>query len=283
MGECLEIRLGPAGVPISAKERSSIGGVKRVAELGLRAMEIEFVRGVRMSVTSAKELGKTAAELDVRLSIHAPYYINLTSIEKEKVEASKRMILDSCERGAAMGAKIIVFHAGYYGKLGETCTINMIEALKELSEKVKDKGWDILLAPETTGRLSQWGTLEEIATACKKVKNCVPGLDPAHIFARQGGNINYKKIFDELKDLKLDWIHSHFSGVKYNATGIGKGNERYHLPLKQAKPDFEEFAREILKRKIDITIISESPILEQDSLYMKKILEKLGYKFPEKR
>lgn len=271
----MKIRLGPAGVPLACK--SSIEGVKCVAELGLQAMEVEFVRGVKMSLPLAKQLGETAKSLDIELSIHAPYFINLASTEKEKIAASKKRILDSLERGAEMGATVVVVHAGYYGNDREKAGKMIFSACEELSDKIKQYGWRVLLGLETTGRQSQWGTVSEIVELCKKIK-CVPVLDPAHLYAKNGGKIDYKELFDALEPLRLRKIHSHFSGINFSLAA-GGGNEKNHLPLQEAKPEFEEYAREILKRRIDATIISESPILEQDSLLMKKIFEKLGYSF----
>jgi len=275
----MKIRLGPAGNCISAEEKGTTGSLKRIVKLGLEAQEIEFVRNVYMSNKMAKEVGKVAKELKIELSVHAPYYINLSSSEKIKIKASKKRILDSLERGNLMGATVVVVHAGYYGKNKEKSSEMIFDACKDLTSIIKKKGWKTLLGLETTGKQGQWGTLDEIINLCRKLKYVIPCIDFAHLYARQGGQINYKEVFNKLKVLKLKKYHCHFSGIKYSLVRIGDGNERYHLQMKEAGPDFKELAKEILKRKLDITIISESPILEQDSLLMKKIFEKLGYKF----
>ena len=275
----MEIRLGPSGIPLSCKGSSSIEGVKRIAELGLSAMEVNYTHGIHMSLKTAKEIGKVAKELDVELSIHVPYYINLASEKKKVIEASKKRIIDSLERGNVMNATVVATHAGYYGKDKEKANQMIFDACKEINDKIEKNRWKIKFGLETMGKQKSFGTLEEIINICKKLKHLVPYLDLAHIYARQGGNINYKEIFDKLKILKLKKYHAHFSGIKYSLVGIGRGNERRHVPMREAGPDFEPFAKEVLKRKIDITIISESPVLEQDSLLMKKIFEKLGYKF----
>jgi len=275
----MEIHLGPSGVPISCKSSSSIDGVKRVAELGLNAMEVSYTHGIHMSLETAKELGNVAKDLNVELSIHVPYFINLASKDEEKIKASKKRILDSLERGVLMNATIVAVHVGYYGGNKEISTKLILENCKDIDEEIETNGWKTLFGIETMGKQKAWGTLDEIIKLCKKMKNIVPYLDPAHMYARDGGFIDYTEIFDKLKVLKLKKIHSHFSGIRYSLVGIGRGNEIHHVPLKQAGPDFEEFAKEVLKRKLNITIISESPILEKDSLLMKKIFEKLGYKF----
>jgi deoxyribonuclease-4 len=240
-------------------------------------MEIAFTHGIYMSLQTAKELGKVARDLDVELSIHVPYYINLASETEKIIEDSKKRIIDSLERGVLMGATVATAHAGYYGKNKEKSTQMVFEACKEITERIEEKGWNIDFGLETMGRQKSWGDLEEIIDICKKSKRVIPYLDVAHLYAIRGGQINYKEIFDKLEVLKLKKYHSHFSGIKYSLLGIGKGNEKNHVPMKEAGPSFEDFAKEILRRKVDITIISESPILEIDSLLMKEIFERLGY------
>ena len=213
------IKLGPAGIPLACKG-SSIDAVKIISEMGLQSMEVEFVRGVKMSVATAEALGKEAKKFDIGLSVHAPYYINLASIDKKKIKASKKRIWDSLERGEAMNANLVVIHAGYYGtdklKAGKMIT----DACEKISEKLAEKKWNIKLGLETTGRQEQWGTLDEILNFCGKTKNCVPVIDFSHIFARQSGNIDYSEVLEKMK--MYEYIHSHFSGIRFSYVGIGK-------------------------------------------------------------
>ncbi|MBU5557475.1 MAG: TIM barrel protein [Candidatus Aenigmarchaeota archaeon] len=267
------IRLGPAGIPISAKGGSSVEGVKRCAELGLNAMELEFVRGVKMSIDAAKEVGAVAKQLDVALSVHAPYFINLTSAEKAKASASERMIIDTLSRASAMDATVIAVHAGWYGKMkSEEAT----ECMKEKFLKLAKFSDHVKIGIETTGRMSQWGTVDEILQVCKAVPQCVPVIDWAHLYARAGGQIDYPAVLDKVK--RFRHLHCHFEGIKFSSKAPGTGNEISHTPINH-HPPFEPLAKEILKRKIDVTIIAEGPTLEADALKMKRIFERLGHKF----
>jgi len=278
----LKVWLGPAGVPVISKDRSTIGGIKTVSDLGLNAMEIEFVRGVKMSSEKAKQVGELSKELKIRLSVHAPYYINLSSEEKEKVKASKERIIESAERAHLMNADIVVFHPGYYGKLSEEETYQKVKgACEDIIDNLNGKGViDVILGLETTGKVSQFGTLEEIIRICKELKSCSPVIDWAHLYARAAGKINFSEVFEKVSVLRPKHLHTHLSCIEFLPVGMrGYGNERRHLILDTKKPDFEPLVKEILKRKIDITLISESPILEKDALVMKKIFEKHGYKF----
>jgi deoxyribonuclease-4 len=272
--------LGPSGIPTVSRVGSSIEGIKTVAEIGLNAMEIEFVRGVRMSLQMAEVCGKVAKEFNVKLSVHAPYYINLLSENEETVKASRERILDSVERADAMNADIVAVHPGYYSELNrEEAVEKMLEQVKYLADKIKSNGWNnTLLGFETSGRVKSFGTIEEIVRLCEEVKGCGIVLDLAHIFAKQAGKIDYSEIFEKIKTLKLEHVHMHFSGIKWRQVGM-EGNEWHHLPISVGQPPFEPLAKEILKRKLNVTIISESPMLEQDSLQMAKIFEKLGYIF----
>lgn len=276
------IHLGPAGVPISSKDHSTLGGLRRVAELEINAMEVEFVRGVAMSNDTAEEVGKLAKELEVLLSVHCPYFINLCSTDKKKLEASKKRILDSVERAFHMGAHIAVFHPGFYGSLTPEAAFEAVEeADRDMRDRMKSMGIKgVALGHETTGKVSAFGTLDELVRLCRRVRGCEPVVDFAHLWSRQAGRINYAEIFEKLKPLNLKHLHSHFTSMEWTPAKVpGQGNERRHLPIEYGEPPFEPLAREILKRKLSITLISESPVLEQDSLVMKQVFEKLGHRF----
>lgn len=271
----MKIFLGPAGVPLVSKDRSSLGGIKTVKEIGLNAMEVEFVRGVKMQPKAAEEIGGVAKELGVSLSVHAPYYINLNSQKKQIIEASKRMIFDSADRAERMGAGAVAIHSAYYsGFTPEQTYEKTREGFLDVLDKMKAAGIkNVKLGVETMGRWSQFGSLEECVKLSKEI-DIIPFIDWSHLFVRGKGTIDYGKVFDNLKELKLKHIYSHFQNVEKNKKGEFVD---VHKPLDHSPP-FEPLAKEILKNKTDITIISESPIIEQDSLKMKKTFNNLGYK-----
>ena len=257
-----KILLGPAG--------NCAGGIleslHRLKELGLDCQEVEFTYGVKMQNSLAKEAGELAKELGIALSVHAPYYVNLSSENKKKVEASKSRIMMSCERGNYLGATAIVFHAGFYQGRTKEQTYEIIkEALVDLQARIKEKGWHVKLAPETTGKASQFGDLDELLHLRKETK-CELCVDFAHLRARQNGKIDYDEVFGKLKG--IPHLHCHFSGIEFTAKG-----ERRHLDMNES--EIKELLNAIVKHKQDCTIISESPITWEDSLKMKKILESL--------
>ena len=275
----MRVFIGPAGIPLSCKNCDNLKGVEKVAELGLNAMEVEFVRGVTLTNEKAREVGKRARELDVKLSVHAPYFINLCSDDKKKVEASIKRILDSVERARYLKAWIVVVHPGYYGKSKERAEENIRSSLSLLEKKVR-RFKSVKVGLETMGRQSQYGTLEEIVEHCKRHSFLHPVVDFAHIYARNGGKIDYKYIFDTLiSELGIRKFHTHFTGVKFKQLLEG-GNEEKHLTLDEAKgPDFRELAEVLADYEGDIeeiTIISESPVLEQDAIKMLEILKEYG-------
>jgi len=269
----MKIRLGPAGIP-GRCGGSSIDAVQFVAKEGLQAMEVQFVRGVHMKNDMAVKVGEAASQAGVELSVHAPYYINLASHDKKIQKESKQRIIDSLERAHHMNAKIVVVHPGYYGEHGlDKAHKIILEQCQDISDQIVSNKWKVLLGLETTAKKMQYGTLDEVNDICKKTKMSAPVIDFAHLFAKQGGAIDYVKVLDKVKQYKH--IHSHFSNMKKNQSG---GYSDIHMVIDHAPP-FEPLAKEIVKRKLDITIISESPITDQDSLKMKKIFEKIGYEF----
>ncbi len=268
----MEIFLGSAGIPISSKGTSTIDGIKRIAELKLSAFEIEFVRSIYLNEKAAEEVGKVAKELGVRLSLHAPYFLNLCSKDPKVIKESKERILKSLVIGEIAGADAVAVHAAYYsGLTPEQAYDKLKENILDILDTAKSKEIkNIKLGLETMGRESQFGSLDEIIKLCKDVgrKHLVPYIDWGHLFVRGKGKIDYEDVLDELKKLKLEHINSHFEGVDKNKKGEFVD---VHVPI-NSYPPFEPLAKEILKRKLDITIISESPLLELDSLKMKNYL-----------
>jgi len=267
------LHFGPAGIPDSSPKRDTISGIKRVAEIGLNAMEVEFVRGVRMNPRTAEEAGKIAKELNILLSAHAPYFINLASEDEKKREKGIEFITDTARVADALGAKTVVFHPGYYYKKDKNKTFSlMIENIKKAKKIVEENKWDVVLAPETMGRQAAFGSLDEIIKICEEA-DVVPAVDFAHIHARGNGCLKTKndfgEIFDRLEKLGLKNFHMHFTGVEYK-----NGNEKKHLILEDGDLDFSLLASELAERKINGTLISESPNLEVDALHMKKVYER---------
>ena len=254
----MTVRIGPAGTG-----GNSLEGIKEVKRLGLDACEIEFVRGVRMSNDLAKRIGEENRKLGLVLSIHAPYYINLASEDGEKIEASKQRILDSCERGHHMAAKYIVFHAAFYGKLSpEECYQTVKKAIIEMQDTIRNKGWDVVLCPETTGKRSQFGDIDELVRMTKET-GCGICVDFAHIEARHNKECDCDEIAKKIKGIKHKTAH--FSGIEYTAKG-----ERRHVltPMSKAKKIIDA----LKKNNVDLTIINESPDPVGDALKMKKLL-----------
>ncbi|MEM0243345.1 MAG: TIM barrel protein [Candidatus Aenigmatarchaeota archaeon] len=274
------IRLGPAGLPttLDSKRRSTIEGIKEVKNLGLNAMEIEFVRKIYLDENEAIEVGNIAKDLDVELSIHAPYFINLLSKSKETIEKSKQLILKCLKLAEIMNAKFVVVHAAYYGELSKEDAINKMEEITiELLNKMKSlKIKNSMLLYETMAKKSQFADLETLLELKERISHKQFGIciDFAHIFVFNDGKIDFEKIFETTK---FEYYHTHFSNVKFNLKT--KKFVDIHVNL-NSHPNFKDLAKTLIEKKIEnITIISESPILEQDSLKMKRILENLGYEF----
>jgi len=254
------IRVGPAG----SGGLGNLKGVQKVADMGLDCMEVEFTYGVRMDLKTAKALGALAKEKGIILSVHAPYYINLASDEKDKYDASRKRILESCERAHAMGARNVVFHAGFYQKRTAAQTYNLIKkAVGGMQKSISNKGWQVKLCPEITGKPSQFGSLTELLKL-KKETGCGITVDFSHLYARQQGTIDYAKTLKKLPKK----FHAHFSGIEYGDKG-----ERKHI--RTTKKFFEPLAWALIKRQADITIINESPKPYEDAIMMKKLIMKL--------
>jgi len=277
-------RFGPAGVPpffrIIGAKLSDVPRLLR--EEGLDAFEYEAVRwGQKPQIKreDAESLGAEARKNDVLLSLHGSYYINLSG-EKEVVEASKRRLVACATAAEWMGAYVVVFHTGFYSREGRTATFEKCkEALREIVNTMRTLGIEkVKLGPETTGRHSQFGTLDEILAICQEVEQTQLVIDWSHLHARSGGGLRNVEDFREVvvkAEEKLGAeavrnMHCHFSKIEFTY----KAGERRHHVLDEARygPDFKMLAEVIAEFDLRPVIICETPILDVDARKMRDIL-----------
>ncbi|MDD5132963.1 MAG: TIM barrel protein [Candidatus Nanoarchaeia archaeon] len=257
------IRIGCAGT----SGLGIIKGLQKAHDLKLKCLECEFTYGVNMNNATAKEAGELAKKLDIRLSVHVPYYINLNSEDKKKQEESKKRILESCERASYLGAKYVVFHPGFYGKSTPEQTFNAIkENILDLKEKINKNSWNVFLAPETMGKINVFGSLDEILKLVKETK-CHFCIDFSHLLARSNGKMTYDEMCKKVSSFSE--LHSHFSGIEYGDKG-----EKNHILTPEK--EIEVLGNALKKNKIEnITIINESPDPFSDCVKTLKIFSKL--------
>jgi deoxyribonuclease-4 len=269
-----ELLFGTAGVPVSAKLRSTEAGIERIAELGLGCMEVEFVQGVKMSPKVAASVGELAARKKVVLTAHGPYFINLNAAETEKVHMSKERILQTARIAALFGARSITFHAAFYLKNTPAETYAVVKRhLQEVVNILRKEGNKVTISPEVTGKPSQFGTLEEILQLSSEIEGVAPCLDFSHWHARTGKANSYQEFLDILDQIErklgrqaLDNMHIHLSGIAYEKKG-----EIKHLMLPDSDFQYAELLKALKKRKAKGVVISESmPYLENDALLLQQ-------------
>lgn len=270
----MDIKFGTAGVPFSSKESSTEAGIIRVRELGMEAMEVEFVQGVRMKEEKAHRTGAVAERERIALSCHAPYYINLNSAEADKVTASKSRILQTARIGKILGAKSIIFHPAFYGgDTSDTVLAKVVTELLEVREELDKEGNDVILRPETTGKPSQFGDLKETIAIAREVPGVLPCIDFSHLHARINGENNSYDEFCRILELTAEGLgdqwtksaHFHISGIEYGPKG-----EKRHLVLQAADLRYKEILKALLSFGIKGTVICESPNLEEDALILQE-------------
>jgi len=253
------ILIGPAG----SGGRGHTKGIRDAARLKLDCMEIEFTYGVRMKPEMAETVGALAEEHGLILSVHAPYYINLAAYEEEKIAASRQRILDSCHRAHLMGARNVVFHAGFYQKrtLQETYELVRRE-IENLQDRIRKQGWQVTLCPEITGKPTQFGSTEELL-ALMRDTGCGFTVDFAHLYARNQGRIDYNPLMPDLPRA----FHAHFSGIDYGPKG-----EKKHTRLRPAH--FVPLLAALITHGKQTTLICESPKPFEDAVMMRDLRDR---------
>lgn len=264
---------GTGGVPHSSKTNSTIDGIRRVAELGLGCMELEFVQGVRMGEAGASLVAEIAAREGVKLSAHAPYFINLSAHEPEKIRASQGRILQTARIASICRAESIVLHTAFYlGDPPEETYSNVKKHLAEVVHQLKQETNRVWIRLEVMGKPSQFGTIEEICNLSIELEGIAPCIDFAHWHARTGAFNSYPEFASILQEVEerlgrvaLDNMHIHASGIAY-----GKKGETKHLNLKESDFQYAELLQALKDYDAKGMVICESPNLEEDALLLQE-------------
>jgi deoxyribonuclease-4 len=270
------------------KSGDYVRAIEYIVQEGLDAIEYEAVRGVRISEKKARAIREAAEKYGVVVSMHAPYYLNFASPKEETVEKSRERLIAAVRAASWMGAYAVVFHPGYYrdNASQEEALRRTIENLRPVVEWMKEAGiTGVWIAPETTGKPTQVGSVDEVIEICRELgeRFCRPAVDWAHLYARSLGSFVtdvshviqiVERIEKELGGYAVDPLHTHFSRIEY-----GPGGEKEHHTLAEEEygPEWRLVCRGYKETGIKAVVISESPILDQDALVMKKICEEEGY------
>jgi deoxyribonuclease-4 len=271
-------RFGPAGVPPMFRLLgATMADVpKLLHEEGLDAFEYQASRwGSKPQIKpeDARKLGEEARKNDVKLSMHGSYFVNLSG-KKEVVEASKQRLIACATAADWMGAYVVVFHTGFYGKFEKDYALKTsIAALKEINAEMKALGLKAKLGPETMGKKSQVGTIDEIIAICHEVEDTQLVIDWGHLHALHQGALKKAEDFRaiaEKVELKLGTetlrnMHCHFSKIEFSSQG-----EKCHHTLDEERygPEFRLLAEVIVDFGLHPTMICESPILDVDARRM---------------
>lgn len=272
---------GPAGSSeaFSKVHKSSTDMPKYLKEMGLDAFEYQCGQGVRVSDAMGAALKAKAEEFGITLSLHAPYFISLSSVEPEKRDKSIDYILQSAAAAKKIGAKRIVIHSGSCSKISREEALELAkDTLSRARKAAIEAGFeDIIFCPETMGKFNQLGNLEEVLELCRLDDTFLPTVDFGHLNARTLGQVNSKEAFSDILDQienklghdRLMCFHSHFSKIEYTQGG----GEKRHLTFEDEiyGPCFEPLMELIAKKGLHPTFICESAGTQDiDALAMKK-------------
>ena len=262
------IRFGPAGMGDSFTAqgyKTSLDIPAYTAGMGLNAFEYQCGHGVRLGEDKARQMAALAAEKGIVFSVHAPYYISMSSLEEEKRLGSIRYLLQSCTLCRALGGRRVIFHPGSCGKQSRAAALEKaLDTLHRAMEALDEAGYgDMTLCPETMGKIGQLGDLEEVLALCQVDKRLVPCIDFGHLNARTLGGIqsekDYAAILDRMEEVLADdrarQFHVHFSRIEFSA-----GGEKRHWTFAETQygPEPAPLLELVAQRNLTPVIICES-------------------------
>ena len=283
-----KIRFGTAGTSDSFAAqgyKSSLDVPEYTAKMGLNAFEYQCGRGVRLGLDKAAKMAALAGPKDILFSVHAPYYISMSSLEEDKRLNSIQYLLQSAAVCRALGGRRIIFHSGSCGKQSREAALEKaLDTMRRAVQAVDEAGYgDCTLCPETMGKVNQLGTLDEVLALCSADERMIPCVDFGHLYARsQGTELNdetapadYAAILDAiaaaLPGERAKKFHAHFSRIAYT-----KGGEKCHLTFADTEfgPPPAPLMQLLKTRGLAPTIICESAGTQaEDAAALKKLYE----------
>ena len=263
-----------AGMPLSTGKSSYPKAFDILEEMQLDGMELEFVHGVRMSEETRNFVKKAREEKKLILTAHGPFYVNLNSREEEKIDASVVRILETAQAARDTGAFSITFHAAFYLGLDKEVVFEKVKTqIKRIVDLMEKENFKVWIRPETTGKATQWGDLEEIINLSKEFECVLPCVDFSHLHARSAGEFNTYDEFSycldaigtQLGRYALDNFHGHLAGIEYTAKG-----ERQHLNLKESDMNYVDLLKALKAFDVKGALVCESPNIESDAKLLKE-------------
>ena len=297
------VKLGPAGVPLSCKGRTIVEGMDDIIALGLETMEAQTVRLIQpQHFEQYWQAGVLANKADFEMNIHGPYYAELLG-DRVARGRSLAKIESTLQAARTINARHITLHTGHYGDFGRGTAANeqVANVFSSVVQRVHDiwhddedefpvfpwikNGTPSKIGIETSGRQELWGSLEEVLEVVNHVEGTIPVLNIAHIHARGHGRMKTSEDYGELFDMVRESIgtkefYCHFSGVEHRT-----GNAMHYTQIKKSDLNFEPLAEFIVEDGgwLDITLISDSPLLEHDAMYMLQNIDKAKHKQLERK
>jgi deoxyribonuclease-4 len=299
----MPVKLGPAGVPLSCKGRTIVEGMDDIISLGLETMEVQTVRMVApQHFEQYWQAGVLAYKADFEMNIHGPYYSELLGDRLQR-NRSLAKIEAALQAAKTINARHVTLHAGHYGDMsrGQAANEQVASVFKGIVQRIRDiwnddeeiypvfpwlkDGTPAKIGVETSGRQELWGSLEEVLEVVNHVEGTIPVLNLAHIHARGHGRLrtseDYGELFDQVREtIGTKQFYCHFSGVEHRM-----GNAMHYTQIKKSDLNFEPLAEFIIEEGawLDMTLISDSPLLEHDAMYMVQNIERARHRQLERK
>ncbi len=272
------LRFGTSGIPRTSARPGTEHGIARARELGLDALEMAWVNGVRMGDAAADRIAEAARRHDIALTAHAPYYVNLCGADDVAARSRERLV-ETGRLAHRCGAESFCFHAGFYQQLPpDRARSRVVKALREVTARLGRMGARVDVRPELTGKPTQVGSLDEIIDWSSRVNGVAPCIDFSHQYARSQGAWNryedFGRMLESVRDRlgagALERLHVHVSGIEYGPRG-----ERRHQPLAETRFRWRELLRALKDLRVSGWVVSESPAMEDDALKLQRAYRRM--------
>ena len=273
LGMRIGIAYGTQKIPIADSINKVITILNDLYKIGIKAFILpkELFSGIRSPSDLYKEhygdllkIKDLANKFNIQLALHYP-----------KLSDQPDDILKTfCSISSIMGTRTFIIQPSFYSQMPQDQALKL--AVYKINEIMTSLREDIKMGIETTGKIRQLGSLEDVIDIVKRTEKTETIMNWAHIHARGSGALrteqDYINVLSKLRqELGPGMFHDSyflFSGVYYGPSGMIR-----KVPLGQSDMNLAHLIKGIMSFNIKGTLIFEDP--DRDKFILRN-MERLG-------
>jgi deoxyribonuclease-4 len=259
----LGVMYGVSSIPVPRNTAQILDVLRELYKIGMKAYVLprEYFAGIVTQADLYKsaygdllKIKEMAQKFNIELALHLP------ALPDNPDEVLKVY----CTICSVMDCRTVIVTPDIYKNMPQEQSVRL--AVYKINEIMTGLRMQIKMGIETTGRVDQVGSLEQVVDMVRRTQGTEVILNWAHIHARGAGTLrgedDYRKVLSYvMNSVGRQWLENAyflFSGISYGPSG-----EIRHVPLASSDISLRNMIRQSVSFGIKGTLIFEDPDKEK--------------------